>query len=103
MKLTTERTILYGLIILLLLLQYPLWFGNSSVFNIWRLKKEISVQGEENRKLEERNRTLAAEVADLKKGLAAIEERSRSELGMIKKNETFFHVIEPADKKKLKK
>jgi len=89
--------VLYGLIVLLIILQYPLWFGDSSVFNIWQLKREIQLQRDENKRLADRNQALAAEVADLKQGLAAIEERSRSELGMIKKDETFFHLIQPSD------
>ena len=99
MKITAERALFYGLVLLLILLQYPLWFGSSSVFSIWQLKKEINLQRAENSRLTERNRVLQAEVQDLKQGLEAIEERSRSELGMVKKGETFFHVIEPADKK----
>lgn len=84
----------YGLIALLVLLQYPLWIGNGSVWAVWQLHREIAAQTQENAQLRERNRTLAAEVVDLKNGLAAIEERARIELGMIKRGETFFQVID---------
>ncbi len=60
----------------------------------WKLENAISHQKEENQHLNARNDTLSAEVKDLKSGLAAIEERSRSELGMIKKDETFVQVID---------
>lgn len=84
----------YALAALLLLLQYPLWFGTGGVFAIWALHQEITAQRAENTKLAERNRALAADVIDLKEGLAAIEERARIELGMIKKGETFYQVVE---------
>ncbi len=88
------KFLVYALIALLLVLQYPLWFGNSSAVNLWRLQREITTQRAENARLAERNAALEAEVLDLKNGLAAIEERARSELGMVKKGETFYQVIE---------
>jgi cell division protein FtsB len=84
----------YVLVALLLLLQYPLWFGSSSVVTLWRLEREVAAQKTENARLRERNAALEAEVLDLKNGLAAIEERARSELGMVKKGETFFQTTE---------
>jgi cell division protein FtsB len=78
---------------LLLLLQYPLWFGSGGVFAVWQLKREIGAQQAENARLRERNDVLDAEVKDLKQGSAAIEERARTELGMVKKGETFYQVI----------
>jgi cell division protein FtsB len=97
-----------GLIALVIVLQYPLWFGNGGLFAVWELKREIAAQREENGRLRERNQALAAEVVDLKQGLAAVEERARVELGMIKKGETFYQVIddpksEVAAQKKTKK
>ena len=86
----------YALLALLLLLQYPLWFGTGGVRAVWDLHKESETQRAENAKLAERNRALAADVIDLKDGLAAIEERARAELGMIKKGETFYQVVETA-------
>jgi cell division protein FtsB len=84
----------YVLLALLLLLQYPLWFGSSSVVTLWRLEREVAAQKTDNARLRERNAALEAEVLDLKSGLTAIEERARSELGMIKKGETFFQTTE---------
>ena len=84
----------YVLIGLLVLLQYPLWFGSGGVLAVWRLNREISTQQQENAKLKDRNEALEADVNDLKQGLDAIEERARMELGMVKKGETFFQVIE---------
>ena len=82
------------LVLLLVTLQLTLWFGDGSLAEVWQLRQQINVQEEENKQLQERNTALEAEVQDLKKGLAAIEERARNELGMVKKDETFFQVIE---------
>ncbi|UCH53762.1 MAG: cell division protein FtsB [Pseudomonadota bacterium] len=86
--------ILYGLGGLLLLLQYPLWFGSGGLVAQWQLREEIETQKAENAQLRERNETLAAEVADLKSGHEALEERARRELGMVKKSESFYQVVE---------
>ncbi|MGD9386088.1 MAG: cell division protein FtsB, partial [Thioalkalispiraceae bacterium] len=72
---------------LLAILQYDLWFGDGSLTAAWRLEEQIVQQQQENERLQHRNDALAAEVTDLKSGLAAIEERARSELGMIKQGE----------------
>ena len=82
------------LVLLLVTLQLTLWFGDDSLAEVWKLRQQINAQTEENNQLQERNATLEAEVQDLKKGLAAIEERARNELGMVKKDETFFQIIE---------
>lgn len=79
---------------LLLLLQYSLWFGNGGLLRVWQLNQFVDAQKAENAKLKERNEALEAEVRDLKQGLEAIEGRARTDLGMIKKDETFFQVIE---------
>jgi cell division protein FtsB len=84
-----------GLLILLVLLQYRLWFGDGSVREVAQLQTQISAQEEQNARLRERNRTLAAEVQDLKKGTTAIEERARTDLGMVGKSETFYQVVSP--------
>jgi cell division protein FtsB len=91
---SARRTIVFGLIALLALLQYPLWFGSGGVYALWKLKREIGAQRQENAELRERNQALAADVIDLKQGLAAIEERARMELGMIKQGETFYQIVE---------
>ena len=88
------KAIIATLFILFVLLQFKLWFGEGSVKDVWHLEEAIAVQSEENAQLKERNQALIAEVNDLKQGLEAIEERARSELGMIKKGETFYQVIE---------
>lgn len=84
-----------ALLILLVLLQYRLWFGDAGVREVNRLQAEIEHQKVENELLRERNRTLAAEVQDLKKGTTAIEERARTDLGMVGPRETFFQVVTP--------
>jgi cell division protein FtsB len=78
---------------LLVLLQYRLWFGDAGVREVNRLHAEIEHQKAENDVLRERNRTLSAEVQDLKKGTTAIEERARTDLGMVGKSETFYQVV----------
>jgi cell division protein FtsB len=78
---------------LLLLLQYPLWFGSGGVFAVWQLNRESAAQQADNAHLRDRNHALDQEVKDLKQGSAAIEERARAELGMVKKGETFYQVI----------
>jgi cell division protein FtsB len=87
------------LIVLLLILQYKLWFGDGNMREVWQLQSAIEEQKNENEKLRERNAALEAEVQDLKQGLEAIEERARSELGMIKKGETFYQIIESEEQK----
>ena len=81
-------------VILIALLQYPLWLGKGSWLRVWDLNRQISAQKETNAELKLRNDTVDAEVRDLKQGFAAIEERARSELGMVKNDEVFYQVIE---------
>jgi len=81
-------------VILIALLQYPLWLGKGSWLRVWNVNQQISSQKEKNKALKQRNETLSAEVRDLKQGNAAIEERARSELGMIKEDEVFYQVID---------
>jgi cell division protein FtsB len=81
------------LLLLLLLLQVRLWVGENSIGHIVSLNQKIESQTGINRKLQTRNNLLAAEVVDLQNGYATIEAYARSELGMIKPNETFFLVI----------
>lgn len=81
-------------VILIALLQYPLWLGKGSWLRVWELNRQVNAQQEKNAALKARNAMLDAEVRDLKSGKAAIEERARSELGMIKQDEVFFQVIE---------
>jgi cell division protein FtsB len=87
---------------LLAWLQYRLWFGNGGEREVAALQAQVQQQARDNAGLKQRNAALAAEVQDLKSGEAAVEERARSELGMIKPGETFYRVVEsqatpPAD------
>jgi cell division protein FtsB len=92
------RIIALVLVVLLAWLQYRLWFGNGGAREVAALEQQAARQARDNAGLKQRNATLAAEVVDLKSGEAAVEERARSELGMIKPGETFYRVVdsEPA-------
>lgn len=81
------------LLIIFLGLQYRLWVGEGSLAEAARLEREVALQQAENERLLERNRILAIEVENLKTGLDSIEERARNDIGMIKKDETFFMVL----------
>jgi cell division protein FtsB len=83
------------LVVLIVLIQYPLWLGKGSWFRVWEVDRQIAEQTRKNAQLRTRNALMQAEVRDLKQGLDAIEERARSELGMIKQDEIFFQVLEP--------
>ena len=82
------------LVALILALQYPLWLGKGSWLRVWEVDRELSKQKQVSQKLNARNASLDADVRDLKQGYEAIEERSRSELGMVKRDEIFFQVLE---------
>lgn len=86
------------LVALLVALQYRLWVGEGSLADVVRMKNEVQVQTLENQRLKQRNKILAAEVKGLKSGLDAVEERAREDLGMIKPGETFYMVVDPAEK-----
>jgi len=88
------KPIMILLTVLLLLLQYRLWFSHDGLPSVLHLHRAVEIQRQDNAILEERNQVLTAEVQDLKSGLDALEERARSELGMIKSGETFFQIIE---------
>ena len=88
------RWVLLGLVLLLGWLQYRLWFGIGSAGEVAALEAQVEHQGRENGGLKERNAALAAEVRDLKEGVAAVEERARSELGMIQPGELVDRVVE---------
>ena len=89
------RIVAVLLLAALVVLQYRIWASPGGMREVWRLEKAIEAQMQENERLEDRNRTLAAEVRDLKEGRKAIEERARTDLGMVKGNETFFQVVPP--------
>lgn len=77
---------------LVLVLQYPLWLGKGGWLRTWEVDAQLAEQRETNRRLEQRNAALAAEVEDLKSGNEAIEERARFELGLTRPGEIFVQV-----------
>lgn len=81
------------LVVATVLLQYRLWLSDNGIREVVRLKAEVQAQRGSNDEFAERNQQLGAEVTDLKTGMAALEERARSELGMIARNESFFQVV----------
>jgi cell division protein FtsB len=89
------------LLVCLLVLQYRLWVGDGSLAEVHALREEIAGQKAELAQLHARNQVLEAEVQDLRSGLDALEERARTDLGMIKPGEVFLQVIEtPKEEKK---
>lgn len=90
------RVFVFSLAVILVLLQYRLWVSDQGIHEVWRLQQALKVQEAENQAQAERNRQLSAEVNDLKQGMSALEERARSELGMIGNGETFFQVVSPS-------
>jgi cell division protein FtsB len=87
------RALLVILILLLVALQLKMWFGEGGYRDVQRLALRVEEQARENETLAQRNRELQAEVEDLRQGLEAIEERARSELGLIKEGEEFYQVV----------
>lgn len=90
-----SRLLALILLVVLILLQIKLWVGAGGWREVEQLDMTVATQADENEKLELRNAALAAEVDDLKQGQAAVEERARAELGMIKPGEVFYRVVEP--------
>jgi len=91
--------ILIALLVLMLIgLQYKLWFGDGSLSEVVQLTRELEIQKQKLNELEERNKILEAQVLDLQNGLDAFEEKARNDLGMIKQGETFIQLIpQPGD------
>lgn len=87
------RSLLAILVFVIVLLQLKMWFGEGGYRDVQRLAERVEQQAIENEALAQRNRELQAEVEDLRQGLHAIEERARSELGMIKEDEQFYQVV----------
>ncbi len=80
------------LLLLVVVLQYPLWMGKGSWIKVWELEQQLTALKQSNVKLKQRNAGLAAEVTDLRNGYEAIEERARYELGMLKSDEVYVQV-----------
>lgn len=81
------------LLLLIAAMQYPLWYGKASWLKVWQVDQDVVAARENNLILQNRNNKLEAEVNDLKQGLEAIEERARSDLGMIKEGEILFQIV----------
>jgi len=87
------RIVSWTLVVMLVMLNATLWFGDKGVADLHQLNRTVDAAEQESQILKDRNQTLRAEVADLKTGLNVIEQRARTELGMIKKNETFYQIV----------
>jgi cell division protein FtsB len=90
------RWIALGLLVLAVALQLRLWVGQWGLGDVWRLEQRVEALKLENEARRQRNATLAADVLDLKQGEEGVEERARSELGMIRPVETFYQIVERA-------
>lgn len=90
------RVLPFVLAALILLLQYPLWLGKGGWLRVWDMDRQVRAQQAKNDVLQARNTALEAEVADLKQGLDAVEERARFELGLVKSDEVFFRIVPQA-------
>lgn len=88
------KWILVVLLLVFGLLQYRLWFGDGNLREVWQLQERIAAQQAENALIKARNERLAARVRDLKQGLDTVEGIARRELGMIRKDETFYQLLE---------
>ena len=82
------------LLLLLAVVHAQLWLGRGSVPNVARLQRKLEAQDEKNTVAQARNEQLASEVKDLKEGLEMVEEKARSELGMVKPNEMFVQLTQ---------
>jgi cell division protein FtsB len=80
------------LIALLVMLHTQLWFGRGSLPNVNRLTEQLRVQNEKNQRALLANSQLAAEVRDLQEGLEMVEEKARSEIGMVKPDEIYVQI-----------
>ena len=98
MRVRPLHILLMLLALLLAFLQFTFWLGSGGEREVAALRAQVAGQDAENRRLQQRNEALKAEVEDLKSGEAAVEERARSELGMVKPGEVFYRVIEDGRK-----
>ncbi len=88
------RLLIFVLVVFLALIQYRLWVAEDGLSGVWRREQAVKHQKDENAELAQRNQRLAAEVEDLKTGLDAVEERARSELGMVHEDETYYQIVD---------
>ncbi len=89
------RVLAFILAALVVAIQYPLWLGKGGWLRVWEIDRQLAGQQAKNETLQARNDELEAEVRDLKQGYEAIEERARFELGMVRKDEVFFQIVDP--------
>lgn len=88
------RLIIICLIIMLIGLQYKLWIGEDSLLQWVQLDKKLETQQVENKRLLARNQAIEADIAELKSGDQALEERARFDLGMVKQDETYYQFVD---------
>jgi cell division protein FtsB len=88
------RWLIAGLVLIVLFLQGRLWVGEGSLAQVSGLQVRVERESAENSIKEQRNRVLRAEIVELKSGLESIEEKARSEFGLIKEGETFFLLVD---------
>ncbi|NLC35672.1 MAG: cell division protein FtsB [Alcaligenaceae bacterium] len=86
------RLLLTVLVVLTILTQYPLWWGKGGWMRVRELQVKLQAQEEVNEALTARNNALTAEVQDLTAGTDAIEERARTEMGLVQRDELFVHL-----------
>ncbi|MDR2215475.1 MAG: cell division protein FtsB [Nevskiaceae bacterium] len=86
------KWLIVALLAVFLAIQYRLWVSPDGVSEVVRLREAVAAQSDENARLKQRNEQLGAEVRDLKQGFTALEERARSDLGLISRNETYYQV-----------
>lgn len=91
----TMRLLFMVLVLLTAIIQYPLWWGKGGWVRVQEMQRKVASQQETNEALMARNNALQAEVQDLKTGTAAVEERARGELGMIKEGEIYVQILAP--------
>jgi cell division protein FtsB len=87
------RIIFLALVLLVALIQYPLWLGNGGWFAVWNLESNVAEHREANEGLKARNQAMSAEVQDLQSGTEAAEERARNDLGLAHQDEMFVQIL----------
>lgn len=91
------KPIIIALVVLVAFIQYEIWLAPGGLRTLWNLKHNIVKQHAKNAELLQRNKTIAADIKDLRRGRQAVEERARSELGMVKDGETYYQVVKRSD------
>ena len=89
------RLVTVVLVALLALIQYPLWWGHGGWLRVHELRGALAAQQQKNADEKLRNERIEGEVQDLQNGTAAVEERARYEMGMVKSGEVFVQFVSP--------